>query len=370
MDRTERFYKIELLIRTRGGVSFDVLLSELGVSPATLKRDLQYLRDRMDAPIVYQRDENVYRFATGTGRLGGGGGGASSHELPGVWFSEKELHALLTMHQLIAGLDDGGVLGRHLQPLLDKLHGMLGTSAVAAHALMRRVRIVHPAKRAVASRYFEEAVSAVLSRRRLFINYYTRSKRSESARVLSPQRLLHYRNTWYLDAWCHASEGLRRFALDAVRAARVMEEPARELPLEDVETELDQGYGVFSGVRVRWATLQFNADAAQWVAQEEWHPRQELCMQADGSLRMRLPYTEPTELVMDVLRHGANVQVLAPAELVEQIKRQVTQTLHRYAADGCLPAPAPARKRRLDSPDSIEPAPPAGAGATSKGSQR
>src|SRR6201995_2722569 len=170
MDRTERFYRIELLIKRSAGVSFDELIAELEVSPATLKRDLQYLRDRMDAPIVYARDENVYRFADAAAAAVNGGPSTPAvvtkkHELPGVWFSEKELHALLTMHQLIAGLDDGGVLGRHLQPLLDKLHGMLGASASEAQSLMRRVRIVSPAKRPVPSRFFEEAVSAVLSRR-------------------------------------------------------------------------------------------------------------------------------------------------------------------------------------------------------------
>ena len=334
MDRTERFYRIELLIKRQAGVSFDQLLSELEVSPATLKRDLQYLRDRMDAPIVYARDENVYRFAdhAGASEAVAGRVGGKSHELPGVWFSEKELHALLTMHQLIAGLDDGGVLGRHLQPLLDKLHGMLGASGEEAQSLMRRVRIVNPAKRAVASRWFEESVSAVLSRRRLLISYYTRSKRSESERVLSPQRLLHYRNTWYLDAWCHASEGLRRFALDAVRSAKVLDEPARELPMSDVEKALDQGYGIFGGAQLRWATLHFSAEAAQWVAQEEWHPQQQAKPQADGSLRMRIPYSDSTELVMDVLRHGPNVRVVSPPELVEEVRTQLEQTLRGYDA--------------------------------------
>ena len=334
MDRTERFYRIELLIKRQAGVSFEQLLSELEVSPATLKRDLQYLRDRMDAPIVYARDENVYRFADGAAAATAGGASSragKTHELPGVWFSEKELHALLTMHQLIAGLDDGGVLGRHLQPLLDKLHGMLGASGAEAQSLMRRVRIVNPAKRAVMSRWFEEAVSAVLSRRRLTISYYTRSKRSESERVLSPQRLLHYRNTWYLDAWCHASEGLRRFALDAVRSAKVLDEPARELPMADVEEALDQGYGIFGGARLRWATLHFSAEAAQWVAQEEWHPQQQAKPQADGSLRMRIPYSEHTELVMDVLRHGPNVRVVSPPELIEQVRDQLERTLGSYA---------------------------------------
>jgi predicted DNA-binding transcriptional regulator YafY len=137
-----------------------------------------------------------------------------------------------------------------------------------------------------------------------------------------------------------------------MRAARVLEEPARELPLKAVEEELDQGYGVFGGAaRLRWATLHFNADAAQWVSQEEWHPQQRLLPQADGSLRMRLPYTEPTELVMDVMRHGPAVRVVAPAELAEQVHRQLEATLAGYtgdridadAAEGSDEAPVPAQ---------------------------
>src|SRR4249920_2037550 len=138
MDRTERFYKIELLLRGRGCVSFAALQDELAVSPATLKRDLQYLRDRMSAPIVYDAFENGYRFSDTP--ASGRGAGGPRHELPGLWFSENEIHALLTMHQLLAGLDDDGVLARHLQPLMEKLQGMLGTDETAARELMRRVK--------------------------------------------------------------------------------------------------------------------------------------------------------------------------------------------------------------------------------------
>jgi predicted DNA-binding transcriptional regulator YafY len=324
MNRTERFYRIELLIKSRGGCSFEDLRDELEVSPATLKRDLQYLRDRMDAPIVYDRFDNAYRF---DGAASGAAPASASHELPGVWFSEAEIHALLTMHQLIKGLDAGGVLGRHLQPLLDKLHGMLGASESESRELMRRVKIASPARRPVPPRWFEVVGSALLKRQRIDLLYFTRKRQAESRRELSPQRLIHYRNTWYLDAWCHSSEGLRRFALDAVRSARATLQRAKDVAMKTVEAELDGGYGIFSGKALQWATLQFDADAAQWVAQEEWHPEQRLAPQADGSLRMELPYADATELAMDILRHGPQVKVLAPPTLV----RLVGERLHAAA---------------------------------------
>lgn len=325
MDRTERFYRIELLIKSRGGVSFDELISELEVSRATLKRDLQYLRDRMDAPIVYDRDDNTYRF-----EAGGHAREATPHALPGVWFNESEIHALLTMHQLIQGLDSGGVLGRHLQPLLDKLHGMLGASEGESRQLMRRVKIAAPARRPVPPRWFEVVGSALLKRQRIDLLYFTRKRQAESRREVSPQRLIHYRNTWYLDAWCHASDGLRRFALDAVRSAKATDLRAKDVAMKTVEADLDGGYGIFSGkaAAVQWATLQFDAEAAQWVGQEEWHPEQRLAPQADGSLRMELPYADETELAMDILRHGPQVKVLAPASLA----RAVGERLRRAAA--------------------------------------
>ena len=328
MDRTERFYKIELLIRNRGRIDFETLRAELEVSPATLKRDLQYLRERLDAPIVYDRMDNAYRF--------GGDSRNRSHELPGLWFSDKEIHALLTMHQLIQGLEAEGVLGRHLQPLLDKLHGMLGADDVAARELMQRVHIVAAARRPVNARFFELIGSALLERRRIALLYYTRTRGSESRREVSPQRLTHYRNTWYLDAWCHRSDGLRRFALDAVREATVMQERARELPLATVKAELDSGYGVFSGRRLKWATLRFSAEAAQWVATEQWHPQQQAQRLADGSLQLRLPYADSTELVMGILRHGDQVRVTAPKELATQVAERLRLAARQYDTDATL----------------------------------
>ena len=329
MDRTERFYKIELMLRARGCVSFAALREELDISPATLKRDLQYLRDRLDAPIVYDAHDNGYRFEAPSA----GGARATRHELPGLWFSENEIHALLTMHQLVAGLDDDGVLARHLQPLLDKLQGMLGADEGAARELMRRVKVIGTARRRAPSRHFELIGGALMSRQRLRLRYFKRSDRSESEREVSPQRLVNYRNTWYLDAWCHASDALRRFALDAIRDARPLEAKARHVALRELEAALDAGYGIYGGgdAKLKWATLLFDADAAQWVANEEWHPQQKSRWLADGHYELQVPYSDSTELLMDILRHGDSVRVVGDKALAATLARRLRSAAALYA---------------------------------------
>ncbi len=319
MDRTERFYKIELLIRSRECVSFAALLEALEVSPATLKRDLQYLRDRMGAPIEYDVHSNGYRF--------GQEWRGEQHELPGLWFNEKELHALLTMHQMLSSLDEQGTLARHLQPMFDKLTGMLGVDESEARELTRRIKLISTARRRASSEGFETVGSAVVKRQRLLIHYRSRGKEA-GERIVSPQRLVHYRNSWYLDAWCHASDGFRRFALDAMLSVRMLEEKAKPVALKTLEAELDRGYGIFAGGREQKAVIVFSRDAAQSVSREEWHPDQRGAWEADSRWRLELPFVDQTELLMDLLRHAGEVEVLAPADL----RKRFAQRLRAAAA--------------------------------------
>lgn len=314
MTKTSRIYKIETLIRNRGHVSFEAMRDELEVSPATLKRDLDYLKDRLGAPIVYDRHLNGYKFAEGHA--------VQKHELPGLWFNERELYSLLMAHQLLSELDDDGVISRHLQPLLERIHQMLGHDDGAAKSLLKRVRIINAARRPVAARFFELVVDALLNRRRVRMRYLTRGRAQTSERDVSPQRLVHHRNTWYLDGWCHRTDSLRRFALDAIERAELLDTKAREIAARTLESEMDGGYGIYAGARLHWATLSFDPQAAQWVGREQWHPEQKGRFTDDGRYELQLPYVEETELAMDILRHGGQVRVLAPASLRARVRKQ------------------------------------------------
>ena len=322
MDRTERFYKIDLLLNEQPGISFDSLMERLEISRATLKRDLAYMKERLNAPIVHDRFLGGYRFDKKTKHVG------DQYELPGLWFSAEEIHALLTMQHLLANLDTGGLLGPHIKPLLSRLTALLGAAENPAEEIQKRIFVQNVGTREFHLNQFQAVGSATLRRKRLMIDYFAKGKGEESQREVSPQRLVYYRNNWYLDAWCHLREDVRAFALDSIRRAEILEKRAKDVAQRALNDALGSGYGIFSGKDIKWATLRFTPERARWVARERWHAEQQGRELADGGFELKIPYSKDPELLMDILKFGADCTVVGPKAL----KDRVADEIRRMAA--------------------------------------
>jgi predicted DNA-binding transcriptional regulator YafY len=323
MSQTERLYRITQIVESRGPISFNDLAGELEVSRATLKRDLAMLRNSFNAPLEFDRFTGGYRF----GKQGPG----PRFELPGLWFSSDEILALMTMHQMLVSLDAGGLLGPHIKPLMERLSKALGSDAGNAQEVLKRVKLLPAQQRRVELKWFEVIGRALMTRRRLKIDYFTRYKNERSEREVSPQRLVHYRGNWYLDAYCHKSEGVRMFSLDSIENAVLLEEKAKEVSLKQVDQETAGGYGIYRGTKLTWATLVFSAEAARWVRSEVWHDQQKGRELPDGRYELKIPYSEAPELVMDILRHGENVEVVEPAELRKRVAERLGKAAAKYS---------------------------------------
>ena len=322
MDRTERFYKIDRLLRQHKHVPVGRFLDELDVSLATFKRDIEYMRSRLHAPIVWDRDSNGYAFTTPSQD-------APRYELPGLWFNASEIYALLMMEQLLESIDPG-MLARRLEPLKARLATLLGSAGNEADEVRRRIKVLTMASRGLPSGEFETAANALLNRKRLFIRYRGRVNDEDTAREVSPQRLVHYRDNWYLDAWCHMRNGLRSFSMDCVRDAEVRPGDAIDVPAADLDASLGSGYGIFSGEATAWAKLRFLPVAARWVASESWHPQQKTTHEADGSYTLEVPYSDDRELLRDILRFGPDVEVLGPEALRKRVQDALVKAAEQY----------------------------------------
>ena len=255
MGDVERLHKIKYMIQARQCVPLNDFLDELEISKATFKRDLEYLRSRMNASIVYDRFKGGYCF---DGQVIG-----EKIELPGLWFSEKEATALVLMQHLLSGLDKGGLIEPHIAPLTSIIDGILGQSNTPAKELRKRLKVFGMSARKGSIENFEEIGNALLTRKRLHITYYARGKDETTEREISPQRLIFYRDNWYLDAYCHLRKDLRSFSVDCISKAIITNSKADEISEKQLHEHFAESYGIFSGKANQRAKLKFSAEKAR-----------------------------------------------------------------------------------------------------------
>jgi predicted DNA-binding transcriptional regulator YafY len=319
MAEIDRYYAYQTLFSSRKAVPKMEFLKKLEISPATFKRDLAMLRDRLNTPILYDRDLGGYRLENPD----------AFQQLPGLWFSQEELLALVTIQQLLTQLEPG-LLGAKLKPLHARLSQLMDKHGLASQDVAKRIRILNVGKRNVIAKSFEVVAAATMARKRLRIWHFSRQNGKTTEREVSPQRLVHYRDNWYLDAWCHLRDDVRSFSIDAITQIKVMDEPSKEVSEKSINDSVDAGYGIFGGAPKGWAKLKFTPERARWVAGENWHPNQRTHTEADGSYVLEIPYSDERELLGDLLRFGADVEVLEPADLRSRIKRALHAAGGRY----------------------------------------
>jgi predicted DNA-binding transcriptional regulator YafY len=319
MSEIDRLYSYRTLLTGRRAVPRDEILSKLEISQATFKRDLAKLRDRLNIPVVFDRDLGGYRLDSKDTR----------QELPGLWFSQDEILALLTIQNMLEQLEPG-LLGPKLKPLQKRLDEMLTGQGINAETLSQRVRLVHAGKRNLKLKCFEQIAHSTLHRKQINIHHFNRQTGKTLERIISPQQLVHYRDNWYVDAWCHLRKEVRSFAIDAITDCEQLNQDAKELDAEQLRKSMQGGYGIFGGTVEGWAKLKFTPERARWVKHEEWHPDQHGHEESDGSYVLEIPYSDKREPIGDILRYGPDVQVISPDTLVLKTKELLKITIKKY----------------------------------------
>jgi proteasome accessory factor C len=218
MDKFDRIFQIHtILSNRRTPIDAESLMARLECSRATLFRLIGLMKDHLNAPIESKDGGFCYRR----------GADEQTYQLPGLWFSPTELQALLVMQGVLRDLGGGlledqvAAIGKRLDQLMRHRRLNIGEA---------RARIRFPALAArKPGEAFQIAASATLQRKKLWFEYHSRGSNRRSERTVSPQRLVRYREVWYLDAWDDSSNQLRTFSIDRVQRPRVLEEVALDI---------------------------------------------------------------------------------------------------------------------------------------------
>ena len=320
MDKMEQIIRLHRLLKgRRTGVPRQQLETEFDISRASLTRLIGFCRDRIHMPIEFSRERGGYVYEEAQ---------RDTFELPGLWFNAAELRALMVSHRLLSEIEPG-VLRELVDPLQQRLESLLEHRHAGSKEVWQRVRILPMANRVARLEDFQQVADALITRKQLRAVYSGRGSGEVSERWLSPQRLIYYRDNWYLDAWCHLRRDLRTFALDRLRVLEAGEK-ARDIPDSKLDAHVSKTYGIFAGKARGKAVIHFSADAARWVADEEWHPEQQSRHLEDGRWELVLPYGDPTELIRDILKFGPEAEVVAPEALREAVKERLSRALRQY----------------------------------------
>lgn len=311
---------LDILYSRRYGVTIKELAGQLECSIPTVKRYFRKLRNEYGAPLHYDFEHQGYVLDKTDNEF---------IQFPGLWFNVSELHSLLTIHELIDKLEPG-FLKTGLLPLRTRIENILKVRGVKTGELTRRIHFIGVGIRVCCPLTFRIAATAVMERKRLKLRYHGRGEDKVGTRHVSPQRLIYYRGNWYLAAFCHTRRALRTLALDRMSEVVPQKVDCVEIADEELRDHFTASFGIFAGHPEQEATLHFSRESARWVAEEQWHPNQQSQWLADGTFELRLPYADQRELVMEILRYGADVRVIGPPELQQAVRERLALALGQY----------------------------------------
>lgn len=319
MSAFERIVGIDRLIRERGGITASWAAERFSVSTRQIKRDIEYLRDRLDAPIVWDRHRGRYCYEQPFTAL--------------AFADERGLIALALLKNLL--------LNEHYVPIASQetLEMAAAWLPESYRRVADRIHYELPVSRKLDMAVFTDVVQAICDDRRLAIAY-TDADGNHSERTVEPERVVNYSGRWYLVAYDLTRHALRTFHLSRIQSLAILREKADRPPERDeiVSRYIEDSYGIFKGTSTQRAEVRIHGPAAARVADQIWHPDQIITEATTDTgapaIDIDLPIAQWPEILAKVLSFGSSAEAISPAEFREmwiaEVGRMVGRVRGKY----------------------------------------
>lgn len=330
MDRIDRIQKLHrLFTANRAGLTQVKLAEEAECSVATIRRTIEEMRNFFSAPIDYDSATHSYRYNSDL---------PTSFALPGLWLTADELRGLMTVLHLLQEINQG-LVSEDIDVIQQQVEALLDKRGMNRSELERRIRLIPLAKRQVDNAVFKTVGEGLIQRKQISIHYrghnQPQNKRTP-ARTISPQNLVYYRDSWYLDAFCHRRKELRTFMLARIQKAECVSVQADDIEQESLSQHFTNSYGIFSGGALYTAKLSFQPEVANDVEMQSWHDNARGELQPDGTYLMTLPYSDERELIRDLLAYAPYVEILEPSGLRKQYLQRLKAAVALHSEQECV----------------------------------
>ncbi len=316
-----RIQYIHAAIKARKYPNVPRLAEELEVSTRAVERDLEMMRDFMGAPIVYSYSQKGYFYSD------------ENFSIPKIRMTEGELVAVFLGKKLLAKYK-GHPYEKAIKSAYIKIQALFPEYRVVDYdEIEQTVTFAVEDTRGDGQKlleYYQILQGAIWDSKTIFADYYSPSSDNRCERYIDPYHLRCQDGAWYCIGFCHLRKEIRMFALDRFNELKLTDRKFKRDKNFNIEEYLAHSLNLERGSEPREVTIAFDRFAARWVRERRWHESQSLDEQPDGSLILHLTVSGLNEVKRWVLGFGCHAEVLAPADLRQEIRKEIAAMLENY----------------------------------------
>lgn len=314
--KTLRLLQIDDIIRS--GIYPDVqkLMDETEASRRTILRDIEFIRDRYNAPLEYSRERKGYYYTD------------STYFIKSVMLSEGELFAVSLLLPLLEQYKNTPLEGS-FKNILTKISGLLPNQVQVDSTLISGdIQFISDPLPSISEDVFNNVFQAIKTSKTMEFGYRSLSSTEYSYRQFDPYKVLCQKGNWYVAGWCHKHKDMRVYALSRMKNLKLTK-ASFELDADfEKKLNIDPSFGVWSkGTDPSKIELLFDAKINTLILERVWHADQECYQNEDGSVYLSFMSNQMEETLYWVLHFGSAVKVLNPPELKEKVREEAKKIL-------------------------------------------
>lgn len=309
----ERIKEFDRSVRAGEYPNARSMARRLEVSPRTIQRDIEFMRDRHGAPLVFDSNRNGYAYED------------RSYRLSSIQLTQGELIALVVGESVVKTYK-GTPFAADLAKAVRKIKDVLDDPIIINPSQFGETYSFRSSTESVSDpAIFNALIAAVDSRRRIDITYWSASSEVETNRSVDPYHLAAIDTAFYLVAYCHHRQRILMFSPSRIRSI-TLTETRFEIPDSfDASKYFADAFSVMRGQddENHLVKLRFTSEAAKYVRERKWHSSQTLEPLSGGGIVMTLCVSHLREVERFVLSWGGDCEALAPQVLRDNIQRQL-----------------------------------------------
>lgn len=313
----ERMWKIHQEISAGGFPNCQKLSVTLEVSPKTVMRDIDFMRDRLKLPLAYDPVRHGFYYT------------ASVQDFPMMKITQGEVAALLLAQKSLEqfqGTPFEQPLATAFRKLSRALHGPM---EVTWHELEQALSVRSSGTGLTDMQVFDALARAVTGGAEVTFAYHKLSGDAPETRTVQPYHLGCIEHQWYLFAHDVQRGAVRTFALPRIAGVEQTGEKFRRPQSFSLAKILEGSFAVFQGGNAKRVRIRFCGVAARLVAERSWHPSQKLHVGKE-SVVLEMQTGLSPDLQQWILGWGEEAEVLEPASLRQALAVAAQKTANIY----------------------------------------